>query len=171
MPVQSINIQYTTPSNFSASFPPQKTSVLDTTNPNYLRYATLATDSVALTYYSVSVLIPLSQLYQAAASASYALTWPPIILTQPTNSIVTHPAAAYFVVSASAEIPITYQWFRQSGSGNFTSIISTGSYTGSQTPALTHSNTVTGESTSSFVCVCSNASGVTSSSIANLYVI
>jgi hypothetical protein len=167
----SINVSYNGMVNFTSSSPQQQQFMLDTTNVKYLRYATLTQDSLTLTVYTSSAVIPLSQLYAAAVNVIPQITWPPIIISQPTSSAVTHSNAVYFVVNASAELPITYSWYYQSGS-NFTwfPIVSTGSYTGSLTAALTCSSPqIPFANTASYRCVLSDVSGFTSSSIATLY--
>jgi len=96
----------------------------------------------------------------------------PTILTQPANSSVTHPAPAYFALNAVSSASMNYQWYYQSGSGNWSSIVSTASYTGSATTALTSSATYTSyQNTASYFCYVSNQAGGVSSSVAILNVI
>lgn len=173
----SINITFTNTSSFVPAQPSQRTSIGDFTNPSFRRYCYLTGDSLTLIVYTSSVVIPLlgpGGLYAAAISASSALSWPPIIITQPNSSSVTHPTKSFFVVSASAETPITYNWFSQSYSqslsGVWSDLADGTSYTGSATNALTHSNTSIGDFTSSYFCALSDASGVVSSSTATLTV-
>ena len=175
----SINIAFTTTNSFVPAAPAQKIYSLYGANQAYLRYMYLSQDCLTLVFNSSSVVIPQTQLWLAAASALPVLTYPPVIGTQPTSSItVTHPTSASFVVSASAETAITYQWYYTSASigpivlsgANTGSIY--GSYTGSQSPALTCSNTsVSVNKSASYLCVVSNTSGATSSSVGNLYVL
>lgn len=170
----SINIGFTTTSSFVPNaIPSQKITILDTTNTSYLRYSYLTNDSLIMVVYTSSVTIPLSQLYQAATSASPVISWPPIILTQPAPlQTVTHPSPVFFTISASAQTGISYQWQYQSGSTIWSNVTSTGQYTGSATPALTSSTTnVALQGTSSYRCLCSCVSGVTTSSISNLFVL
>ena len=177
--ITSINISYSSTGSFvPITLPAQRTSVIDTTNRAYPRYATLASDSVRLVYYTASVVIPLSQLFSVAATALPTMTWAPIIVTQPTASVaVTHPASASFFVSASSEIPMTYVWYYTSASigpialsgSNSGSIY--GSYTGSLTSALTCSTTsITTQKTASYYCIVSNAAGSTPTNTVYLYV-
>lgn len=171
----SINIQYNGTSSFIPAAPIQKTFIQDTTNPQFPRYAYLTQDSITVAFSTASVVIPMSQIYQAAVTASPSLTWPPIIITQPNPSqFVTHPTSVFFGVSASAELPISYQWYYQSGSGNFTTIassVSSSNYAGATTNALTCSTTNANyQNTASYVCVLSDAAGQTTSSIAILNV-
>lgn len=175
MSTPSISVAYITSSNFIPTIlPSQRFNVLDTTNPKYLRYFSLQNDSIILSVYTASIAVPLygtGSLASAIVAFNPIFTWPPLIITQPTSSTVTHPAPVYFSVSASAELPVTYQWYYQSGSATWYSIVSTGSYTGSQTPALTSSVTsLAVQNTSSYVCVMTDASGQTTSSIVNLFV-
>jgi len=179
MSTQAINITYTSPSSFSQSLTPsQRMSVLNSANTSYYRIATVQQDCIILSYYTASVVIPwqgTGSLWAAGYTANPALTYAPVIIQQPSSSqTVTHPTAVYFSISASAETAISYQWYYNSAS-NATSwypIVSTGSYTGSQTPALTSSTTnVSFQNTSSYLCVASNTTGNTSSSIASLFVL
>lgn len=170
---QSINIEFLGTSSFIPAPPSQRIFILDSTNPNYTRYSYLTNNCWTGVVFTQSVTIPISQLYQAAISASPSLSWPPIILTQPAVlQTVTHPAPVFFTISASAESGIIYQWQYQSGSTVWNNITSTGQYTGSATPALTSSTTnVALQGTSSYRCLCSCLSGATTSSTANLFVL
>lgn len=153
--------------SFTPSAPIQRQFALDRTNPLYTRNATLTQDGLYLQFYTASVVIPLSNLYQQCITILPSITWPPVIVTQPTNSIVTHPAKANFTLSASAETSITYQWYSSSfsQSGTFYPLTSSGVFTGSATPALTMSSTTTNMNASQFYCLASNVSGFTTSSI------
>ena len=173
----SINISFTNTSSFVAAPAATIRTTQYNNNPQYLRYSQLTQDSLIMVYNGYSVLIPQSQLWAAAAAALPIMTYPPIINTQPTNTTVTHPASAFFNVSASAETSINYQWYYSSGSN--LNVILTGSntgsvygiYTGSTTPYLTCSNTtVNVNNSASYYCAVSNTSGITTSSIAKLYV-
>jgi hypothetical protein len=171
----AISVSYVNTSSFVPSTPVQRQAFLDKTNPQYTRNATLTQDSIYLRYYTSSVVIPLQSLYVVAANALAPLTWPPIILTQPTNSIVTHPTASYFSVSASAEVAISYQWYSsslsQSISGTYSKLSdSAHGYTGSSSPLLTYLTSSVTASNSQFFVVCSDVSGQTTSSVAFLTV-
>lgn len=174
-PITSINIAFNGTNSFIPTSPITKCISQDQTNPQFLRYYYSTQDCLTMVYYTSSVVIPNSQLYAAGVAINPALTWPPIILGNPTSSIVTHPAAAFFAISASAELPISYSWFSQSFSqsfsGSWSQLVDGAVYTGSSTPALTHSRTVVGDSGSGYVCVATNTVGTTSSSIATLFVI
>jgi hypothetical protein len=170
----SINITYNGTSSFVKSAPIQQQFQLDTTNVNYLRYSTLTQDSVTLTVYTSSVVIPLTQLYAAAANTLAQISWPPVILGQPISASITHPASASFYVSASAELPITYNWYSQSYSqslsSSFSKLTASVNYSGTNTPTLIYNNSAVLDSSSSFFCVLSNASGNTTSSYAQVFV-
>ena len=74
----AINVNYSGSVNFTASFPPaQRIIAGNNTNPLYLRYAMLTQDSLQMVYYTASVVIPITSLYQAAFTAYPALTYPP----------------------------------------------------------------------------------------------
>lgn len=167
----SVNIAFTSTGSFVPGAVQRKMTMIDNTNRNFPRYAYMTQDTFGLVFATSSVVIPLSQIYAAAVSGSPFLSWPPVILTQPTSSTVTHPTASYFVVSASAELPISYAWFYSSGSVSWTPV-SGSNYTGSLTNALTSSTTnVATQNTASYMCVLTNAAGTTSSSVAILNVL
>ena len=159
--------------NFTASYPPaQRIITLNSSNPNYLRYALLTNDSLQIVYYTSSATIPLDSLYTAAFASNPALTYPPVILVNPISSTVTHPSPAYFSVTATAETPITYQWYWQSASLSSYVPCPISLFAGTASAALTCSATVIAtENSASFYCSASNISGITTSSAANLYVL
>lgn len=174
----AINVTSAGAVNFTASAPIQRTFTINASNPAYLRNSVLSQDCITFTYYTSSVVIPLTNLYGVVAGVVPQLTYAPIILTQPTGSqTVVHPTSSFFFISASAETSITYQWFSQSFSQslvsttNYYTLSNGGPYTGSTTAALTHSFTSTTDSSSSYLCVASNIRGSTTSSISTLYVL
>ena len=171
----TFNTAYIATNSFTPSAPIQRQFTLNNTNPQYIRYTTMTQDAL---YFNVNgvgqVIIPLigtGSLWAAASTANPSMTWPPVILTQPTSSTVAHPTNAYFVVCASAETNISYHWASSSNSGvNWTILPSGGSgnlFTGSLTNQLTHSLTTQNDS-GSYVCYCTNTSGNVTSSIATL---
>lgn len=165
----AINVEYSAPVNFTASFPPaQRIIAGNNSNPMYLRYAILTQDSLQMTYYTASVVIPIDSLYSAAFSASPALTYPPTILQQPANTSMTAPGTVSFTVTALSELALTYQWYVQSGSiGPFVAATS-GAYTGDTTAALTASYADASTSSFNYFVYLSNSNGTLSSSVANL---
>jgi hypothetical protein len=172
-PVQ-MTVAFTATQSYSlTTLPSKRQYVLDNSNPQYVRNSILTNDGLYLQYYTGSVCIPLSNLYQQASYALGSITAPPTIITQPTSSTVTHPATAYFVVSASVEAntpTASYQWYSSSVVSVFLPLTSSGQFTGSTGSALTCSNTSVSMSNSQYICVVSNLSGMVSSSIATLTV-
>ena len=168
----AIQIQYSSSVNFTASFPPaQRIIVGNNSNPLYQRYAMLTQDSVQMVYYTASVVIPLTSLYQAAFIALPSLTYPPAITSQPTSSAFTAPGTASFAVAVQSELPFTYKWLVQpSGSSNWN--LPTGStgilYQGTASAALTASYTTNTIPYYNFECTMLNTSGPTTSSIVTL---
>jgi|HubBroStandDraft_5_1064220.scaffolds.fasta_scaffold31126_2 hypothetical protein len=171
-----INVGFTTTSSFVPNPQQARLNFLDKTNPLYVRNSTLTNDALYLQVYTASVAIPMSVLYSVATTVLPALTWPPILITNPTNSVVTHPQSASFSISASAETPINYQWYSQSFAQALTSSTyypltnSAGKITGATSNLLTFITSSVGISTSSFLCVASNVSGQATSSYAYLFV-
>ena len=171
----SINISFNGTSSFIKSAPIQQQFQLDTTNIQYLRYSALTQDSLTLTIFTSSVVIPLTQLYSAAVNVLPQITWPPVILGQPNSASVTNPASASFTVSASAETAITYNWYSQSYSQSLSSSFSkitasTTQFSGGTTATLLYKTSSVLDSSSSFFCVLNNASGNTTSSFAQVFV-
>jgi hypothetical protein len=118
----------------------------------------------------------MSQLFLAAVTYNPTLTWPPIILTQPSSSNFSGvtPATASLKISASAELPITYQWYSgSSASGSWFALtdqsFSNNSIVGSLTATLTLNCFDTFSLCSKYYeCIATDASGNTTSSVANL---
>ena len=171
----AINVVYNGALNFTASAPIQRQYALDSTNRTKLRYANLTQDALTLTIFTSSVVIPLNQLYVAAISALPYMSWPPVILAQPTASTyLTHPTGSSWTVSASAETPITYAWVSQSYSQSLNTswsylTASTAIWKGGTTSTLTYTTSSVIDNSSSLWCVCTSAAGVTTSSIAKFY--
>jgi hypothetical protein len=175
--IQAINVAFTTTSSFTPAAPVQRQFFIDSNVANYYRNATLTQDSLYLSYYTTSIVIPLTVLYNAAATYNSWLSWAPFIITEPSNSFVTHPATATFKVTASSNFSIAYQWYSQSYSQSVTSstvyyplTASAGVFLGVTGSILYVFNTSQSMSTSSFYCQVSNNSGITNTSTATLYV-
>jgi hypothetical protein len=176
----SFNVSFNGYTNFTSSTQAQRVMVLNTNNPQYLRYALLSGDNLQVVYYTASAVIPLASIYQAMFSALPSLTYPPVIGIQPSASVqtITHGAAlgtASYYLSASAEIPISYQWYTSPDAGNtwFLPTASVGkySYKGTSSYGLTASFAVNTQPSWSYECVVSNAAGATTSSTATLYIL
>ncbi len=172
MAISTININYAgSNTTFTSSAPVQQITILDSTNPVFLRNAFVTDKSVILKRGGSVVTIPLSQLFGAAATADPTMTWKPIITTQPTvNNTITHPATGSFTISASAETSLTYSWYyHTSGSVTWTSL-----------PASSGSNTATIKmlcplatplNNSSYICYVNNTTGNVTSSVGTLYIL
>jgi hypothetical protein len=174
----SANILANGTSSFVPSAPSQRTYILNTTNNNYIRNAILTQDSLTLTYVTTSVVFPLNTvggLYQVASTLVSALSYPPIIYSQPTSSTVVHANPVSFAVSASAEFnSATFQWASASATAlltnTFTPLTNSAIYTGVTSSFLTNTNTVIADSGSAYKCIVSGIGGTVSSSYASLYV-
>jgi hypothetical protein len=174
----TINVVYSSTSSFVPSAPSQRQFALDTTNNNYIRNATLTQDSLTLTYYTSSVIFPLQNLYQVAVGVNPILGWPPVITQQPTSSAVVHPSQSFFAISASGanNTPLTYQWYSQSYSQSLTSstayfpLTNSVEYSGCTASLLSWNTSSLAGLSSSYYCVVSCSSGVTTSSVVQWYV-
>lgn len=170
MSTVAINVQYSQSINWTASFPPaQRIIVGYNSNPLYSRYAMLTQDSLQMVYYTASVSIPITSLFQAAFTAYPALTYPPSITTKPTSSqAFTAPGTASFVVVAQSEVPMTYQWYVESGS-NASFVLPVGTnYQGTSSATLTVSYSTNATSSFNYYCALNNSSGLTNTSTVNL---
>ena len=178
----SINVAFTNTSSFVFGTPSQQVTILDSTNPAYLRQVYLTQQGVKISRASAGIVvgIPLYTLFAAAGEAVPGITWPPIIVTQPTSSAnVTHPATASLFISASDEPALygsndmTYQWYVQpSGSSTWSTPSNTGNvnYQGATTTNLSASFITSTIPYYYYECVVSNPSGNTTSSISKVNV-
>lgn len=176
MPIVPFNVSFSGLTNFTSSTPSQRVFILNSNLPSFLRIWSLSQDCISFTNNNngITTQIPLTNLIAAAAAASPLITIAPVITTQPTSSTVTHTSSSYFVVNATSETPTTAQWYSASAllPNVFNPLPSPNViFTGSLTYALTHSGTVVADASSSYLCVVSNTSGNSTSSIATLYVI
>ena len=172
----SINVSFNGTSSFSPGYIGQQTTILDSTNPAYLRQVNLRQNCVVISKNSVGiqVFIPLTQLFAAAGAAVPGITWPPVINQQPTSSTITHPAPLYFYVSASDEIntDLKYQWYWESSSLSTFVPCPTTYFAGTASAALTCSVTsVNIENSASYYCIVFNPTGGTTSSLVNSYIL
>jgi len=170
---QSINIQFTTTSSTTFGSPIQQQTFLDTTNRNYLRTMFVSQDGVKLVRGPNVVQVPMAQLFSAAVSYNPGLTWPPLILNQPTSSTGSPPSTSSFFVSASSELAITYQWYSGSSSSGSWSALTDHAFSGntilgSTTATLTLKASDTLSLAKYYECILTNGSGNTTSSVVSL---
>lgn len=159
-------------SNGTFNSPAYQTTSLDQTNPRFPRLIQLTDAGVKISSTGTTIGIPLSEITKMAATKFPALTWPPVITTQPASGSVFHPAAFAFNVVATSELTsISYQWqLSLNGGSSFTVLTdSGGQQTGSATSSLSIVNS-TGSNGNVYRCVTYNASGTAISSQATLTV-
>lgn len=115
----------------------------------------------------------MSSLWGTVVNYNPYLTYAPIIQTQPNaTETITHPGTASYTVGASAETPITYAWYVQSGSPGPFIPATASNYQGTGTSAtLTASCANNSTASFNFYCVVSNASGQVTSNTASLEVL
>ena len=159
-----ITVQFLATASFTAQAPTQRQFQLDFTNPTYARNATLTQDCITVSYYTCSVQIPLSNLYQVATEVQPGLSWPPIITLQPTSSNLVHTASGQFALSASSFTTYNVQWYSQSYQQSLTSsafypLTNSSVYSGVSTNLLTYLTSSTGTTGSSYYAIVSNTSG------------
>lgn len=171
MLTQSINIQFVSTSSIPFTAPVQRVTLLDSSNPQFLRQVMVSNDGVRIIRGQYTIQFPMQQLFQAAISASPSMSWAPYIITNPVSQTAASSSASYFNITASAESPITYQWYSQaSGSIGFGVVSSSAPYLGETSSSL-FINPCTGLDQFQYLCVASDVSGQTTSSIATLTVI
>ena len=170
---QSINISFISTSSFQYVSPIQQVTILDSTNPQFLRQMYVSQDGVLLVRGTSQVKIPKAQLYGAAVAADPTMTWPPLFTTVPANTAVSSPNSASFNVIVNSELPIYYDWQYLSSSLNYWQETSAtpSLFTGSHTPALTMSLTNYTDNGYEFRCVATSSAGVTTSSYGILIVL
>jgi hypothetical protein len=143
-----------------------RTSVLDSTNPQFLR--TIRLDGTALVLSTNNpavepVILPITEFLAACATANPALTWPPVISTQPANQTVASPSASGFTIVANAETAINYQWQVSTNAGfSWTNLTNGSPYSGVTTSSL-HISSSAGLNGNYYRCIATNASGSTNS--------
>jgi hypothetical protein len=163
------NIANITNSNTNWGPPAIVTSVLDLTNPNYPRFWRLDNSYLTLNQSNVTAGIELSAVLVQLLTIAPTLTWPPVINTQPVNSLNAVPTAAgSFSIVASAELAITYQWAQSTNGGiSYSNLSNGGIYANCTTNTLNISN-VNGLNGYQFECIATDASGSTTSNPALL---
>lgn len=168
---QSINISFAGTSSVPFTAPVQRVTLLDSSNPTFIRQVMVSNDGVRIIKGQYTIQFPMQQLFIAAISASTSMSWAPYISVNPTTQTVGTNSSSYFNITASAESPITYQWYLQpSGSTGFSAVPNLSPYTGSTSASLFISAS-TGLNLYQYECVASNVSGRTTSSAAILYLI
>jgi len=170
---QSINLLYNGTSSISFSAPIQQVTILDSTNPQFLRQMFVSQNGILLVRGTSQVKIPKAQLYGAAVAADPTMTWPPLFTTVPSNLTVTQPASASFTVVVNSELPVYYDWQYLSSSLNYWQETSATAslFTGSHIAALTMSLTNYTNNGYEFRCVATSSAGVTTSSYGTLTVL
>lgn len=137
-----------TPAQNNATFnaPSQQTTILDATNPMFLRNIILSNNGVKLVRATTQAGIQTNQIIQAMLSLEPTLTWPPIINPQPSNVAINAPTTtANYSFAASGEydalLPISYQWQLSTNNGaNWSNVPNSGVYSGPTTNNLAISN-------------------------------
>ena len=159
-------------SNSSATwnYPVQQVTILDATNPTFLRNIILSNDGVRVARGTEIVGIANADILKLVAAHDTNLTFAPYITTQPANANVAHPAAANFFITDISEISETYKWQDSTDNGTtWTNVTDAGVYSGSNTNTLAISNS-TGLTLYQFRVNVTNAVGVTVSTPAILTV-
>jgi hypothetical protein len=146
-----------------------RVSTLDQTNPSYARVWRLDSAYLTLSHAGYVAGVELSAILPALLALVPQLTWPPLITVQPTNELNLAPgASASFSVTATSEISITYQWQVSTNGGTSFSNVSNGGVYSNVTTATMNISSVTGLINNLYQCVCTNASGSTTSDSAVL---
>ncbi len=102
-----------TPGTATWTAPAQQTTILDSTNKNFLRSIVLSSAGIRAIRPSVQAGISIHELLLVLIGQEPTLTWAPIISVQPTNQSCVHSStAAVFSVTAASESGVaqTYAW-------------------------------------------------------------
>ncbi len=102
-----------TPSTATWTRQAQQVTIQDRTNANFPRNIVLSTDGVRVMRSGTQAGIPIHDLIVAMVGQEPALTWPPVITSQPVSAACVHSStAATFSVTATKEtdIALTYAW-------------------------------------------------------------
>ena len=153
--------------NFQPNVPAQRVTVgvSSSINAGFVRSAQLSTESIAVKRGNASFGILLTDLVAIAVTQNPALSWSPIITTQPANASCVHSstAATFTVVAGATESSLSYQWQYYTGSAwaNCTGTINGCAYTNGTLATLTCTPTTTGQTGKQHRCVVTNATGST----------
>lgn len=149
-------------------------SVLDASNPNYVRNWQINNGVIILTKGVNIAGITFAQLAPILIALVPQLSWPPVITVQPVSGTVAHTNPISFSITATSELPgITYQWQSDLGTGGvtWTNLTNTSVYNNVTTNTLTVTPpTSSPYSGYKFRCIATNASGSTTSATALLTV-
>lgn len=136
-------------------------------NPGFVRSAQMSNEAIFIKRGSAAFGILLTDLVMIAVAQNPALSWSPIIDTQPVNSSCVHSstAATFTVVSTKTESALSYAWQYYNGSAwvSATGTINGCVYTNDTTATLTCTPTTTGQSGIQHRCIVTNATGSTTS--------
>ena len=150
-----------TNANSNWTYLPQRPAFSDTTNPAFPRLIVLTGEGILVSRGGASYGIPEELLCAVAATAVPALTWPPIISPQPSNTFVKANAATSFTSLATDELGLnTFQWQYSNG----TNVAAAGVYTNVTTPTLNISNTIAAANLL-YQCLVTNPSGTNVSNL------
>jgi len=143
-----------------------RTSILDSTNPQFLRSIRLDGTALVLSINNAAVqpvILPISEFLAACAAANPALSWPPLVVSQPANLTVATPSGTTFHFGVTSETAITYQWQVSLNAGfSWTNVVNNATYSGATSSTLSISNS-TGFNGNHYQCIATNASGSTTS--------
>jgi len=171
-----LNISFSFAGSSSLDFtrPVQQITILDYTNPQFLRQVFLSQDGLQIVRGKSVSAFPMSNFFAVAAAADPSLSWPPKFITNLTRSVILNPGStpntASLFVSASSEFTnITYQWYIQPSGGLFSPTTNSGDwhFQGTSSAALTASCFIGAANHPywNFECVATNQSGQTTSSV------
>lgn len=174
---QSINIAFTTTSSVAFRRPVQQTTVLDSTNINFLRQVMLSNDGIKVIRGNYSIQFPMNQIFAAAFAAYPSMSWAPVMATQPsasttliTSSVATSTASLFVVATDEFGNDMTYQWYVSAsyGSGFAVPVGKNYQNTSSANISASYSGSIGNRDQYLFFCTVTNPGGITSSSIATV---
>lgn len=123
--------------NASWNAPVQQTSILDTTNPRFVRLIQLSQDGMKLVRGTNQVGINKLTFINAAILIDPTLTWPPFFDAQPTaDQIKQTSQVPNIAVAANSELTVSYQWQISTDFSNWANVTAAGDYSNVTTNSL-----------------------------------
>lgn len=164
-----------TPSQTTTTWnvPVQQITILDTTNPRFLRNLIISNQGVRGVRGTVAAGMLTADIFSALVTLEPSLAYPPFFTTQPVAATVSYSDATSFTVVVSSELSVTYQWQVSTDSGStWSNLSNAGVYTNTTTATLNISS-VSGLHNNQYRCVATQAttSAVTNSASALLTVV
>lgn len=162
---------YVINNNVTWTAPPKRVTVTDFTNPLFPRQIVISPNGVQVTRPDNGVGIAIPDLMAVVVAVNPAMTWPPLLTTQPSNQSAVHGStSATFTVVANSELAATYQWQSSADNVSWSNVTNGGVYSGATTASLVVTPTDFTQDGLFYRCQVTNSQGTTASVSAKLTV-